>query len=52
VPGRIDKPDRGWQKLAAGVDIQMIPGGHTTIFNEPNVGILADRLKKYLDVMN
>jgi thioesterase domain-containing protein/acyl carrier protein len=48
VPGRIEKPDRGWRKLSADIDIQMIPGAHTTMLSEPNVGILADKLKRYL----
>ena len=48
VPGRIEKPDRGWRKFAAEIDIQMIPGGHTTMLKKPNVKILADKLKGYL----
>ena len=48
LPGRIEKPDRGWQKLSADLDIQMIPGAHTTMLKEPNVGTLADKLKRYL----
>lgn len=39
----------GWSPLASrGVSVQMIPGNHGTIFNEPNVGIVADKLKNVL----
>ncbi len=48
VPGQIEKPDRGWQKLSADIDVQMITGTHTTMLKEPNVEVLADKLKSYL----
>lgn len=48
IPGQIDKSGRGWRKLAARVDVQMIPGGHKILLKEPNVRILADKLKAYL----
>jgi hypothetical protein len=36
----------GWRRLAAlGLDVYKIPGNHTTIREEPNVRILAERLK-------
>lgn len=36
----------GWRRLAAlGLDVHKIPGNHTTIREEPNVRILAERLK-------
>ena len=36
----------GWRRLAAGgLDVYEIPGNHTTIREEPNVRVLAEKLK-------
>jgi thioesterase domain-containing protein len=41
--------DLGWTEIvAAGLQIVDIPGGHLTIFDEPNVGILAAALTERL----
>jgi thioesterase domain-containing protein len=47
--GEID-PQLGWGPIAAGgVDVQELPGGHVTIFQEPHVRILAEKLKDCLE---
>lgn len=39
-----------WYQLAGGgIDIHIVPGHHTTIWKEPNVHILAERLKACLN---
>jgi amino acid adenylation domain-containing protein len=46
---RID-PQLGWGKLVAGgLEIQEVPGKHTSIFTEPYVRFLAEKLKACLD---
>ena len=40
----------GWRRLAAGgLEIHEIPGNHTTMREEPNVRVLAERLKLCLE---
>jgi len=44
-------PQLGWGKLVAGgLEIYEVPGNHLNMFNEPNVQILAEKLKAYLDI--
>ncbi|MBD2355858.1 amino acid adenylation domain-containing protein [Tolypothrix sp. FACHB-123] len=44
------EPDFGWGKLVkGGLDIYEIPGVHTDIFQEPNVQVVAEKLKDCLD---
>jgi thioesterase domain-containing protein/non-ribosomal peptide synthetase component E (peptide arylation enzyme)/acyl carrier protein len=38
----------GWQEYAAEVEVHNVPGDHATLLNEPNVGALAEELKKCL----
>lgn len=39
----------GWERLVGGgLDIHDVPGGHSSIFEEPNVQILAQKLKAIL----
>jgi acyl transferase domain-containing protein/thioesterase domain-containing protein/acyl carrier protein len=39
----------GWETLAGGgLEIHDVPGGHTSMFEEPNVRALADKLKAIL----
>lgn len=38
-------PDRGWGKLAAGVDVHYVPGHHHTMVKEPQVQALAEQLR-------
>ncbi|WP_310423888.1 amino acid adenylation domain-containing protein [Chamaesiphon sp. VAR_48_metabat_135_sub] len=39
-------PDLGWGDLVAGdLDIEHIPGDHNTLMKEPNVRVLAEKLK-------
>jgi thioesterase domain-containing protein len=39
-----------WQRLVAGpVEIRDVPGNHYTLFNEPQVRILAEQLRPFLE---
>jgi thioesterase domain-containing protein len=39
-------PTLGWGDLVAdGLDIQRIPGNHTTLMQEPHVRVLAEKLE-------
>ncbi len=43
------EPDLGWGKLInGGLEIHEIPGVHTDIFQEPNVQVVAEKLKECL----
>ena len=42
-------PYMGWQGLAAEMEVHVIPGDRYTIFKEPNVQVLAERLSDCLD---
>jgi acyl-coenzyme A synthetase/AMP-(fatty) acid ligase/thioesterase domain-containing protein/acyl carrier protein len=37
-----------WQDYAALVEVHDVPGDHATLLNEPQVGVLAEKLKKCL----
>jgi amino acid adenylation domain-containing protein len=40
----------GWDKVVTGgIDVYYIPGSHTTLFDEPHVRNLADKLKECLE---
>jgi thioesterase domain-containing protein/acyl carrier protein len=42
-------PTMGWNELASGeVDLHTIPGGHYSLLTPPNVGLLAEELKRSL----
>jgi amino acid adenylation domain-containing protein len=46
-------PKFGWGELAlGGLDIVRVPGGHISLLREPNVQILAERLKLIIDTAN
>ena len=43
-------PTMGWGKIASeGVDLYQVPGNHFTMIREPNVHVLAERLRVCLD---
>jgi FkbH-like protein len=43
-------PLLGWeQRVTAGVIVQDVPGGHSSMLQEPNVAILADAMQAYID---
>jgi amino acid adenylation domain-containing protein len=43
-------PTLGWGDLVAdGLDIQRIPGNHTTLMQEPHVRVLAEKLKSSIE---
>jgi thioesterase domain-containing protein/NAD(P)-dependent dehydrogenase (short-subunit alcohol dehydrogenase family)/acyl carrier protein len=47
---RVGNHYNGWDKfLLAGVDVVELPGGHSTMCEEPHVRILAKRLTKIID---
>jgi len=41
--------DNGWGRHARTVDVHEVPGNHTTMVLEPNVKVLAARLRSTLD---
>ncbi|RKZ81921.1 MAG: hypothetical protein DRR19_21505, partial [Candidatus Parabeggiatoa sp. nov. 1] len=44
------EPAWGWSQYAEGsVDIQVVPGSHFTMMNQPNVRVLAEKLRECLD---
>ncbi|HEY8666007.1 MAG TPA: amino acid adenylation domain-containing protein, partial [Tepidisphaeraceae bacterium] len=44
-----DDPEMGWGTVAPGrVAVQRVPGAHLGIFDQPNVQVLAERLRKAL----
>jgi thioesterase domain-containing protein/acyl carrier protein len=48
--GDID-PELGWGRLAAGrVDVQELPGEHVSIFVEPHVQVLGEKLTRCLEI--
>ena len=47
--GKID-PQLGWGRIAAGgVEVHEVPGEHISIFREPNVRSLAEKLTRSLE---
>ena len=43
------EPERGWTGLAlGGLEVHEVPGGHSTIINEPYVRVLAEQLRSCL----
>jgi thioesterase domain-containing protein/acyl carrier protein len=45
-----DDPILGWDKLAIeGAKVQWVPGDHHTMLTEPNVKVLAEKLRVYLE---
>jgi amino acid adenylation domain-containing protein len=47
----LDREDEllGWDKFASEVDLYRVPGDHVNMVNEPNVRVLAEKLKQCLD---
>ena len=43
-------PQSGFMTLAEGVEIHLIPGSHRSVIKEPNVQLLAEKLKSCLDL--
>ncbi|NMG19780.1 non-ribosomal peptide synthetase [Brasilonema bromeliae SPC951] len=44
------EPLLGWDKLVTGgIDVHYIPGSHYTLFEEPNVRVLAEKLRECLE---
>lgn len=56
APGRlVDKdrhylfPDNDWTRFVPGISVQEVPGDHDSMVLEPNVRVLAARMKKVLE---
>ena len=50
IPWYHYKPQLGWTGLAAeGLENYNVPGNHTSMFDEPHVKVLAEKLKACLD---
>src|SRR5262249_41788670 len=48
--GRYDDPMLGWGRRATrGVRVIEIPGGHSSMLQEPHVGVLAEHLQASID---
>ena len=43
------EPTNGWDALAAGVDVHIVPGTHVSMMFKPNVQVLAEKLKRCLE---
>lgn len=42
-------PDMGWSNLAGGgLDLHYVPGGHSSMYDEPHAAVLAEKLKACL----
>jgi thioesterase domain-containing protein len=42
--------DRGWKRLAHGeFELKNVPGDHFSLLDEPNVGQIAQAIKRSLD---
>jgi len=47
----IDSPSNHWDKYTTlTLDINIVPGDHETMFQTPNVQILAEKINKYLEL--
>ena len=47
----IEEGDLGWGRSCKGnVSVVKVPGEHTTLFREPNLSVLAHRIRKHLDL--
>jgi len=41
----------GWSDVASGgLEVHTVPGDHATLFQAPNVAVLAEKLQRYLTV--
>ena len=45
----MDDQTLGWQRYAASLEVQEVPGDHYTMLTQPHVKVLADKLNMYLD---
>ncbi len=46
-------PQMGWGNLASGeLEVYEVPGGHSTIFREPHVRVLAEKLRVAVDTLD
>lgn len=50
LSGRVSDPDLGWRELAqGGLETHDVPGGHSTMFLEPGVEMLGEKLRRSLE---
>jgi thioesterase domain-containing protein len=46
----LDAPDLGWSQSCKGkLYVSEIPGDHESIFKEPHVSVMGEKLREYLD---
>jgi thioesterase domain-containing protein len=49
---RFNDPLLGWGKrVTQGVQVQETPGGHSSMLQEPNVQVIADKMQAYMDAV-
>ena len=47
----LEKPDLGWSRACgSSLTVMEVPGDHSSIFREPNVGVVGRKLRQQLDV--
>ncbi len=48
----IDEQDLGWSRSCKGnISVVQVPGEHSSLFREPNLSIVAQQIRKHLDLM-
>jgi len=45
----VTKNDRWNELITGGLDLIVVPGGHYSVWREPNIQVMAEKLKSYLD---
>jgi amino acid adenylation domain-containing protein len=48
---RYVEPKFGWEHHIASLDVEDVPGGHSSILMEPNVDVLAEKIQAYLEAL-
>ena len=48
---RYVEPKFGWEQHIPSLDVEDVPGGHSSILMEPNVDVLAEKIQAYLDAL-
>ena len=48
---RYVEPKFGWENHIGSLDVEDVPGGHSSILMEPNVEVLAKKIQSYVDAV-
>jgi amino acid adenylation domain-containing protein len=48
---RYVEPKFGWEHHIPSLDVEDVPGGHSSILMEPNVEVLAEKIQAYVDAL-